>query len=61
MNPADDFFNMPMVGGYKTIQYPMSNLWGIGNLVIEENIKRLKEICEKHPMYRMRPKDLPIK
>lgn len=48
MNPADDFFQYANGGWIQNNPIPNEqSSWGIGNLVIEENIKRLKEICEK--------------
>ena len=44
----EDFFAYANGGWIKANPIPgeLSN-WGIGNLVIEENLKRLREICEK--------------
>lgn len=46
-NPADDFFQYANGGWIKKNQIPGDqSSWGIGNLVIEENLKRLREISE---------------
>lgn len=47
-NPADDFFQYANGGWIKNNPIPGDQgSWGIGNLVIEENLKRLKEIAEE--------------
>ena len=48
VSPQEDFFAYANGGWIKNNPIPgeLSN-WGIGNLVIEENLKRLREICEK--------------
>lgn len=48
VSPGEDFFQYANGGWIK--QNPIPNeqsAWGIGNLVIEENLKRLREISEK--------------
>ncbi|MEQ1677244.1 MAG: M13 family metallopeptidase [Chitinophagaceae bacterium] len=46
--PADDFFQYANGGWIKNNPIPgEQSSWGIGNLVIEENLKRLREISEK--------------
>jgi putative endopeptidase len=48
VNPADDFFEYANGGWIKQNPIPADqSSWGIGNLVIEENLKRLREISEK--------------
>ena len=48
INPADDFFMYANGGWIKKNPIPGDqSSWGIGNLVIEENLKRLREISEK--------------
>ena len=47
-HPADDFFQFANGGWIKKNPIPdEQSSWGIGNLVIEENQKRLREICER--------------
>lgn len=48
INPADDFFMYANGGWIKKNPIPGDqSSWGIGNLVVEENLKRLREISEK--------------
>ncbi|CAH0997158.1 Neutral endopeptidase [Emticicia aquatica] len=48
VNVATDFFQYANGGWIKKNPIPdVESAWGIGNLVIEENLKRLKEINEK--------------
>lgn len=48
VKPGDDFFDYANGGWIKRNPIPADqSSWGIGNLVIEENLKRLKEISEK--------------
>lgn len=48
VKPGDDFFEYANGGWIKRNPIPADqSSWGIGNLVIEENLKRLKEISEK--------------
>ncbi|MFM7711016.1 MAG: M13 family metallopeptidase [Ferruginibacter sp.] len=48
VQPADDFFQFANGGWIKRNPIPdEQSSWGIGNLVIEENQKRLREICER--------------
>src|SRR5689334_6417176 len=48
VNPANDFFNYANGGWIKANPIPDEQTsWGIGNLVIEENLKRLRTICEE--------------
>lgn len=48
VNPADDFFDYANGGWIKKNPIPLEESgWGIGNLVIEENLKRLREISEQ--------------
>ncbi len=48
VSPADDFFMYSNGGWIKKNPIPGDqSSWGIGNLVIEENLKRLREISEK--------------
>jgi putative endopeptidase len=48
VNPGDDFFDYANGGWIKQNPIPgEQSSWGIGNLVVEENLKRLKEISEK--------------
>ncbi len=48
VNPGDDFFDYANGGWVKKNPIPgEQSSWGIGNLVIEENLKRLREISEK--------------
>lgn len=48
VNPAADFFDYANGGWIKQNPIPgEQSSWGIGNLVIEENLKRLREISEK--------------
>jgi len=45
VNPADDFFDYANGGWIKKNPIPAEeSSWGIGNLVVEENLKRLREI-----------------
>lgn len=45
--PGDDFFMYASGGWIKANPIPEEqSSWGIGNLVIEENLKRLRTICE---------------
>jgi putative endopeptidase len=47
VNPAQDFFEYANGGWIKNNPIPAEeSQWGIGNLVIEENTKRLREISE---------------
>jgi putative endopeptidase len=48
VNPSDDFFMYANGGWIKTNPIPPDQgSWSIGNLVIEENLKRLRSISEK--------------
>ena len=48
VNPATDFFDYANGGWIKKNPIPQEDAaWGIGNLVIEENLKRLKDIANK--------------
>ncbi len=48
VKPGDDFFEYANGGWLKKNPIPgEQSSWGIGNLVIEENLKRLREISEK--------------
>jgi putative endopeptidase len=48
VSPADDFFEYANGGWIKRNPIPADQAgWGIGNLVVEENLKRFKEINEK--------------
>ncbi len=48
VDPTQDFFEFANGGWIKANPIPEEqSSWGIGNLVIEENIKRLREISEK--------------
>ena len=48
VNPGEDFFEYANGGWLKKNPIPgEQSSWGIGNLVIEENLKRLREISEK--------------
>jgi putative endopeptidase len=48
VNPAADFFDYANGGWIKKNPIPGDQAaWGIGNLVIEENLNRLKEIADK--------------
>ena len=48
VNPADDFFDYANGGWIKKNPIPAEeSSWGIGNLVVEENLKRLREISEE--------------
>ncbi|MBL7730777.1 MAG: M13 family metallopeptidase [Chitinophagaceae bacterium] len=48
VSPAKDFFDYANGGWIKQNPIPAEqSAWGIGNLVIEENLKRLREISEK--------------
>ncbi|HEV7781616.1 MAG TPA: M13 family metallopeptidase [Chitinophagaceae bacterium] len=48
ISPAEDFFQYANGGWIKNNPIPgEQSAWGIGNLVIEENLKRLREISEK--------------
>src|SRR5215212_8070023 len=48
IKPAEDFFLYANGGWIKNNAIPAEeSSWGIGNLVIEENYKRLREISEK--------------
>ncbi len=47
VNPAEDFFDYANGGWIKSNAIPADeSSWGIGNLVIEENLKRLRKINE---------------
>jgi putative endopeptidase len=47
ISPADDFFQYANGGWIKKNPIPgEQSSWGIGNLVVEENLKRLREISE---------------
>lgn len=47
VNPVDDFFDYANGGWIKNNAIPADqSSWGIGNLVIEENLKRLRKINE---------------
>lgn len=48
VNPSQDFFMYANGGWIKNNPIPPEyGSWGIGNLVVEENLKRLREISEK--------------
>src|SRR4051812_30379512 len=48
VNPANDFFDYANGGWIKKNPIPAEESgWGIGNLVVEENLKRLREINEE--------------
>ena len=48
VSPSQDFFQYANGGGIKRNPIPGDQAgWGIGNLVIEENLKRFKELNEK--------------
>jgi putative endopeptidase len=48
VKPGEDFFDYANGGWIKRNPIPgEQSAWGIGNLVIEENLKRLREISEK--------------
>jgi putative endopeptidase len=48
IDPTNDFFDFANGGWIKSNPIPEEqSSWGIGNLVIEENMKRLREISEK--------------
>src|SRR3954467_14522181 len=48
VNPADDFFDYANGGWIKKNAIPAEESgWGIGNLVVQENLKRLRDINEK--------------
>ena len=48
VSPADDFFQYASGNWIKKNPIPEEqSSWGIGNLVIEENISRLRGLCEK--------------
>jgi putative endopeptidase len=48
INPANDFFDYANGGWIKKNPIPAEeSSWGIGNLVVDENLKRLKEINEQ--------------
>jgi putative endopeptidase len=48
VSPGEDFFQYANGGWIKNNPIPAEqSAWGIGNLVIEENLKRLREISEK--------------
>ncbi|MCX6317136.1 MAG: M13 family metallopeptidase [Bacteroidetes bacterium] len=48
VKPSDDFFDYANGGWIKKNPIPEEqSSWGIGNLVIEENLKRIREIAEK--------------
>lgn len=56
MDPAVDFFQFANGGWLKQNPIPPEeSSWGIGNLVIEENQKRLREICEKAAATKAQP------
>ena len=48
VSPANDFFEYANGGWIKRNPIPADQAgWGIGNLVVEENLKRFKELNEK--------------
>src|SRR4051794_29693556 len=48
VNPANDFFSYANGGWIHANPIPDEQAsWGIGNLVVEENLKRLRTICEE--------------
>src|SRR3954468_19023284 len=48
VNPANDFFSYANGGWINANPIPDEQVsWGIGNLVVEENLKRLRTICEE--------------
>lgn len=48
ISPGDDFFDYAHGGWIKSNPIPAEmSSWGIGNLVIEENLSRLRSICER--------------
>lgn len=48
VKPGEDFFDYANGGWIRKNPIPAEqSAWGIGNLVIEENLKRLQAICEK--------------
>jgi len=48
VSPANDFFTYANGGWIKANPIPDEQTsWGIGNLVVEENLKRLRAICEE--------------
>src|SRR3954454_16653584 len=48
VSPANDFFSYANGGWIKANLIPDEQVsWGIGNLVVEENLKRLRTICEE--------------
>src|SRR5215212_8890305 len=48
VSPGEDFFEYANGGWIKRNPIPGDqSSWGIGNLVVEENLKRLREISEK--------------
>ena len=48
VKPENDFFDFANGGWIKNNPIPEEqSSWGIGNLVMEENMKRLREISEK--------------
>jgi putative endopeptidase len=56
-SPSTDFFQFANGGWIKNNPIPgEQSSWGIGNLVIEENNKRLREICEKAAAANAKPR-----
>src|SRR5438270_5018107 len=48
VNPANDFFSYANGGWIKANPIPDEQVsWRIGNLVVEENLKHLRTICEE--------------